>query len=144
MAELKTKENNASVTEFINKVEPEKRRMDAKELLKIFKKATGKRPKMWGDSIIGYGKYHYKHERSTQEGDWPLTGFSPRKARLSLYIMPGFNNDKIKKHLNKLGKHKTSVGCLYIKKLEDVDTNVLIELIKDSVDIMKEQYEVYS
>jgi hypothetical protein len=85
---------------------------------------------MWGPAIVGFGKYHYKSERSTQEGDWPLTAFSPRKQSLTLYLLPGF--DKYKELLGKLGKHKTSKGCLYINKLSDVDEKILKELISTS------------
>ena len=90
--------------------------------------ASGEKPKMWGTAIVGYGQYHYKSERSTQEGDWPLTGFSPRKQALTLYIMSGFaENEELRA---KLGKHTKSVGCLYIKKLSDVDIAILDKLIK--------------
>lgn len=140
MAELKTKQNDASVEEFLNAVENETRRKDAFELLKIFKKATGMEPKMWGSSIVGYGLYHYKSERSKQEGDWPLTGFSPRKQNLTIYIMPGF--DKYKDLLDKIGKCKTSVSCLYVNKLEDIDIKILEKMIKDSVVVMKKTYGV--
>lgn len=142
MAELKTKKNNASVTQFINSVENEQRRKDAKELLKIFKDVTKMQPKMWGTSIIGFGSYHYKSERSKQEGDWPLTGFSPRKQSLSIYIMSGFKN--YKDELKKLGKCKTSVSCLYVNKLEDIDSKILKKMIKDSVAEMKKKYTVSS
>ena len=142
MAELKTKKNNASVSAFINKVPDEQKRKDAKELLKIFREATGKRPKMWGSSIIGYGQYHYKSERSSQEGDWPLIGFSPRKQQLSIYIMPGIKN--YPQYLKKIGKHKANLSCsgscLYIKKLEDVNVSVLKQLIKQSVKDMQKRY----
>lgn len=123
MAELKTKKTKKSVTAFIKGVEHEQRRKDAQQLLKVFKEATGMRPSMWGDSIIGYGKYHYKSERSAQEGDWPLTGFSPRKQNMTIYIMPGFKN--YQPLLRKLGKHKTSVSCIYVNTLDDIDTKVL-------------------
>ena len=140
MAELKTQKNKASVAKFLNAIEDEQKRKDSKELLKIFKEVTGEKPCMWGDSIIGFGSYHYKYERSGQEGDWPLTGFSPRKQRISVYIMPGFS--KYESLLKKLGKHKVSKGsCLYIKKLEDIDTDVLVRIIKDSVDVMKKRYD---
>ena len=137
MAELKTKQNNASVAAFIKSVDHEQRRKDAKILLKVFKEATGITPKMWGESIIGYGKYHYKSDRSSQEGDWPLTGFSPRKASMSIYIMSGFK--KYGPQLKKLGKHKHTVCCLYINKVEDIDLKVLKEIIVDSVKIMKKR-----
>lgn len=139
MAELKTKATKASVTDFIRKVPDEKKRKDASVLLKIFKDITGEKPKMWGASIIGFGSYHYESERSAQKGDWPLTGFSLCKQNLTLYIMPGFfeHADLLKK----LGKHKKSVGCLYINKLEDVDLGVLKQIIKRSFMTMKKRYE---
>jgi hypothetical protein len=127
MSTLKTTVNDANVEDFINKVDDETKRKDSFTLLEIYKKLTGEKPKMWGSSIIGFGKYHYKSERSTQEGDWPLAAFSPRKQNLTLYFMPGF--DSYTELLSKLGKHKTSVGCLYIKKLSDVDQAVLEKLI---------------
>ena len=95
---------------------------------------------MWGSSIVGFGMYHYKSERSSQEGDWPLTGFSPCAQNLTVYIMPGFK--KYGTLLKKLGPHKTSVGCLYIKKLDDVDRKVLFELVKTSVRNMRKKYRV--
>ncbi len=139
MAEIKTKATKASVAAFIASVPDEAKRSDAKALLKIFKEATGFTPKLWGTSMIGYGKYHYKSERSTQEGDWPLTAFSPRKQNLTIYIMPGFK--KYGDIMKKLGKHTTSVGCLYIKKLADVDSEVLSKLIKRSVADMKKRHK---
>jgi len=138
MAELKTKKNKASVTQFIAGVDDEQKRKDSKELLKIFKEVTKMPPVMWGSSIIGYGSYHYKSERSKQEGDWMLTGFSPRKQALSIYIMSGF--DKYTEMLRKLGKYKHSRGCLYVKKLEHIDIPVLKKLIKTSVADMKKMY----
>lgn len=138
MAELKTKANKASVKDFLNKVESVEKRKDTFTLLSLFEKITGEKPVMWGSSIVGFGKYHYKSERSKQEGDWPITGFSPRKQNLTLYIMSGFkkNQDLLKK----LGKHKTSVGCLYLNKLSDVDLGVLEKIIKDSVKQMRKNY----
>lgn len=138
MSDLKTTVNDANVTEFINKVADETKRKDSFVLLDMFSRITGQEPKMWGSSIIGFGKYHYKSERSKQEGDWPLTGFSPRKQNLTLYIMPGFDN--YADLLKKLGKHKTSVGCLYINKLPDVDLGVLEELVKKSFLEMKAEH----
>ncbi len=132
MSTLKTLPNNASVQDFINAVADETKRADSIELLELFKETTGEEPKMWGTSIIGFGQYHYKSERSTQEGDWPLIGFSPRKQNLTIYLTPGFNG--LDKLLSKLGKHKTSVSCLYINKLSDVDMKVLKEIIKQSFD----------
>lgn len=125
---IKTLVNDASVTDFIEKVEDETKKSDSYKLLKIFEKITGEKPKMWGSSIIGFGQYHYKSERSRQEGDWMLTGFSPRKANLTLYILAGPAN--YTELLEKLGKHKSSVGCLYIKRLSDVDEKVLEKLIE--------------
>lgn len=138
MGNIKTTVNDASVEDFINKVPDEVRKQDSFILLKLFSKITGENPKMWGSSIIGFGKYHYKSERSKQEGDWPLTGFSPRKQNLTLYIMQGFAD--YQDVLNDLGKHKTSVSCLYINKLADVDMAVLEKLIKKSYDEMKNKY----
>lgn len=139
MAELKTKKTKASVREFIDAIEDSQKRDDARALLKIFKDVTKKQPVMWGSSIIGFGQYHYKSERSSQEGDWPLTGFSPRKQNISIYIMPGFS--KYQSLLKKLGKYKVSGGsCLYIKRLEDVDVRVLKELILDSVRVMQQRH----
>lgn len=139
MAELKTKVSNASVGAFIKSVEDSQKQKDCRALLTIFKEATREKPKLWGDSIIGFGSYHYESKRSAQKGDWPLTGFSPRKQNLTLYIMPGF---KLYGDLmEKLGTYKTSVSCLYIKKLTDIDVAVLSKLIKRSVVDMKKQYQ---
>ena len=132
--ELKTKVNAASVEGFLNSVTDEQKREDCFEILKIMKQVTKEAPKMWGSSIVGFGSYHYKGA-SGREGDWLLTGFSPRKENLTLYIMGGF--DLHKDLLKKLGKHKTSVGCLYIKKLGDVDKKVLKELVAESVKTTK-------
>ena len=139
MAELKTQKTKVSAAAFINSVENPQRRADAKELLRIFKEATGMKPAIWGTSIVGYGSFHYKSERSTQEGNWPLTGFSPRKANLTVYIMSGFKGSA--SLLKKLGKHKVSGGsCVYISKLSDIDETVLKALIKQSVGHMQKRY----
>lgn len=138
MAEIKTQKNKTSVLDFINSVEDVVKRQDSLNLLEIFKQCTGDEPAMWGTSIVGYGSYHYKSERSSQEGDWPMIGFSPRKQNLTIYIMPGF--DRFKDELAKLGKHKTSVSCLYIKKLADVDEKTLKKIITDAYQSMKKQY----
>lgn len=130
MSELKTKVNEASVDDFINLVDDAVKKQDSYDLLEMFSRLTGEQPKMWGTSIIGYGQYHYRSERSSQEGDWMLTGFSPRKQNLTLYIMHGFEN--YTDLLDKLGKHKTSKGCLYVRKLSDVDRSVLEEIISRS------------
>lgn len=130
MTELKTQKNATNVLDFINKVDDEAKKQDSLSLLTIFEECTGEKPAMWGSSIIGFGSYHYKSERSNQEGDWPLTGFSPRKQNLTIYISTGF--DSYATELEKLGKCKTSKGCLYIKRLSDVNLNTLKFLIKDS------------
>lgn len=133
----KTVPTKASVSKFINAVDHEVRRSDAKKLLAMFKELTGEKPVMWGDSIVGFGQYHYKYD-SGREGDMCMTGFSPRKSNLSLYVMDGFKErDAL---LAKLGKHKTSVACLYINKLSDVDEKVLRNLIKKSYQHMKKKY----
>ena len=128
MAELKTRLTRASVEKFLEGIKDEKKRQDCYQLLKIMKKATKAEPKMWGTSIIGFGDYHYVYA-SGREGDWFITGFSPRVQNLTLYTMGGFDRDVLKR----LGKYKTGKGCLYINKLEDVDTKVLDELITKSV-----------
>lgn len=140
MAELKTKVNDASVEDFINSVDKEQRRKDGFTLLKLFTKLTGEQPKMWGTSIIGFGKFHYKSERSSQEGDWPLVGFSPRKQSLTLYVLPMYEKGDYSDLLEKLGKHKSSVSCLYINKLADVDMGVLEKIIKKSYIDSKKRY----
>lgn len=132
MSTIKTLVNDASVEDFINTVDGEVKKADAFKLLEMHKKVTGEKPKMWGASMIGFGQYHYKSQRSSQEGDWPLAAFSPRKQNLTLYIMPGFND--YSDLLSKLGKHKTSKGCLYINRLADIDIDVLEKLIKRSYD----------
>ncbi len=139
MAEPKTKPTSQSVAEFLSKVEPEQKRQDSFRLLELFEEITGEKAVMWGESIVGFGKYHYKSERSRQEGDWMLVGFSPRKQNLTLYILHG---NKDNPALDKLGRHKTSNsgmgGCLYINKLSDVDEKVLGKLIETSYRSMKE------
>ena len=127
---IKTKVSDGSVDDFIHSVENETRRQDGFKLLEIYQRVTGESAKMWGTSMIGFGQYHYKSDRSKQEGDWPLTAFSPRKQNLTLYVMPYYSGLKLDNLLAKLGKHKTSKGCLYINKLADVDLNVLEEIIK--------------
>lgn len=128
-AELKTQANTASVSAFIDKQDAEVA-ADCRTIIKLMKKATGEEPKMWGATIVGFGRYAYKGA-SGREGEWMLTGFSPRKANLSLYILTGL--DKSAALLKKLGKHTTGKGCLYIKRLSDVDLNVLDELIAKGV-----------
>ncbi len=140
MAELKTKHNNGDVMAFINSVADENKRNDCLALLKLMKKATKTEPAMWGDSIVGFGSFHYKSEKSRQEGDWYMTGFSPKKQNLSIYIIPGFGG--YTELMKKLGKYKISAGsCLYINKLADVDEKILTELISLSFKQMKEKYK---
>ena len=141
MAELKTQKTKVDAKDFIDQVEDEQKKSDSKMLIKIFSDVTGEKPVMWGASIIGFGQYHYKSERSKQEGDWPLVAFSPRKQNITLYIMAGFG--EYQELLKKIGKHKTSTGsCLYIKRLSDIDVEVLKKLIKLSFDHMKEKHGV--
>ena len=128
MAELKTKATDTNVDDFLQGIKDEKKREDCYQILKIMKKATKAEPKMWGTSIIGFGDYHYKYATG-RENDWFVTGFSPRAQNLTLYMMGGWDQELLKQ----LGKYKTGKGCLYIKKLEDVDTNVLHDLITASV-----------
>jgi hypothetical protein len=130
MAELKTKLNDASVDEFIDNITDEQRRADCRAALKLMKKVTGAKPKMWGATIVGFGSYHYKYA-SGREGDWFQVGFSPRKQNLTLYIMDGFA--KYDELMAKLGKHKTGKSCLYVNKFADIDLAVLRELIEASV-----------
>ncbi len=139
MAELKTKATKKSALAFIRGIEDEQKRADGLALLKIFATATGEKPVMWGEAIVGYGSYHYESERSAQKGDWPLTGFSPRKAALTVYIMPGFA--EYAGLLKDLGKFKISGGsCIYIKRLTDINTDVLTKLIKRSVADMRKRH----
>ena len=139
MAGNKTKVTTASVASFLNDIADKQKRADAKKVAAIMRKATGCRAKMWGSSIVGYGKYHYKYA-SGREGDWALTGFSPRKRDLTVYIMPGFT--PFETLMNRLGKYKTGKSCLYINKLADIDESVLEELISESVKLMRERYSV--
>jgi hypothetical protein len=143
MAELKTKLNDASVTGFLNRIGDEQKRRDAFVILKMMGAVTKAKPKMWGSSIVGFGNYHYKYA-SGREGDWFITGFSPRKQNLTLYFHGGF-----KRHaalLTKLGKHKISGGaCLYVNKLDDIHLPTLRQLIRVSVwdmkKLSKQQYQ---
>ena len=134
MAELKTKKNDASVVDFLNSVENERRREDSFAVLKLMEEVTGEEPVMWGTSIVGFGSYHYKYA-SGREGDWMAIGFSPRKQSLTLYMMSGFS--KYEEILIRLGKYKTGKSCLYINRIEDIDIDVLTELIESSVNYLK-------
>jgi hypothetical protein len=133
MAKIKTTQNDASVEDFLNSVENERKRKDSFAILELMRKVTGEEPKMWGTSIVGFGSYKYKYA-SGHEGEAALTGFSPRKQNLMLYIMAGFDNFEALRA--KLGKHKTGKACLYINKLDDVDIPTLRKLVKESYDHM--------
>lgn len=133
---LKTQPTGASVEAFLKKATEGDRREDCRALIRLMKGITRKEPQMWGTSIVGFGSYHYKYA-SGREGDWMLTGFSPRKRDLTLYIMSGFS--RYPDLMAKLGKHKTGVSCLYIKQLADVDRKVLKELITASVAHVKKR-----
>ena len=137
MAKLKTSENDFKPEDFIDDLRDEQQKADCKKLITIFRKASGAKPKMWGNSIIGFGKYHLVYE-SGREFDWMLCGFSPRKGKMSLYIMTGFA--KYGDYLQKLGKHKTGKSCLYLKSLADADEDVLFNMVKDSCDYLKNKY----
>jgi len=139
MAEIKTKATTISVKKFIESVEDEQKRKDSFQLVKMMEKITGEKPKMWGPSIIGFGKYEYRYE-SGHGGEMCVVGFSPRKAAITIYILMGF--DKTPELLKKLGKHKVSKACLYIKRLSDIDLKILEELVKMSVKEIK-SYKVY-
>jgi hypothetical protein len=134
MAELKTKLNDASVEDFLNKIDDQNKREFSFKILDLMKKVTKAEPKMWGTSIIGFGTYRYKY-KSGQEGDWMQVGFSPRKQAMTLYIMSGFS--RYEELLSKLGKFKTGKSCLYLKKEEDLNFKVLKELVSQSVKYIK-------
>ncbi len=137
MAELKTKKNDANVKEFIDAIDDEIKRDDCRKILEMMRNAIKCEPRMWGASLVGFGEYHYKYD-SGREGDWFRTGFSPRKQNITIYIMNGC--DRYEELLSKLGKHSTGKSCLYIKRLSDVDTKVLNELIIESVRYFEKKY----
>ncbi|HEU5135008.1 MAG TPA: DUF1801 domain-containing protein [Steroidobacteraceae bacterium] len=136
MAENKTKPTKVSVAAFLKKAATGQQLKDSLELMKLFKELTGKPAKMWGASIVGFDSYHYVYE-SGREGDAPLIGFSPRKSALVLYVTPGREATGLEA---KLGKHKASAGCLYIKSLDDIDRAVLRKLAKASIDALRRRY----
>ncbi len=141
MSEIKTKPSDLDIDKFLLTVEPEKKRTDSIELKKLFDSVVQEKASLWNNNMIGYGSYHYKSERSRQEGDWPLTGFSPRKQYIAVYIMSGVNN--YKELLDKLGKYKISSGsCIYVNKLEDINLDTLGKIISASVADMKKLYKV--
>lgn len=138
MAENKTKETDNSVEDFINAVENERKRQDSFELVRLFEEISGFGPKMWGDSIIGFGSYHYKYD-SGREGDFLLIGFSPRKSAISLYLSCDIEGQHAPL-LSNLGKFKNGKGCIYVKKLEDINLEVLKKLVKASIDFTLAKY----
>ena len=139
MAEIKTKQTEADVFEFIRAfADTDQKRQDSYELIRIMQEFTGFEPKMWGPSIIGFGKYHYKSERSSQQGDWPLVGFSPRKAAISLYVYTG--SPQHAHLLDGLGKFKMGKACIYIKKLADINIEQMKVLMQASIDFLHEKY----
>lgn len=137
MYEQKTKETDHSVIEFIEKIESVKKKEDAYKLLDIFSEVTGYEAKMWGTSIIGYGSYHYKYATG-HEGDAPIVGFSPRKAKFTLYMT--LEDEKREELLQRFGKHTSGKGCIYINKLADVDVEVLKELIHQTAEFVQKTY----
>ncbi len=137
MSDLKTRPTDASVDAYLEQIADEARREDCRTLVRIMKKVTGAKPRMWGTSIVGFGTYHYKYA-SGREGDWPLTGFSSRQRDLTLYIMAGFS--RYEELMAKLGKHKTGKSCLYVKRLSDIDLEVLERLVTASVKRTREAH----
>lgn len=139
MSELKTKQTDADVVEFINSfANTEQKRQDSFVLLKFMQDITGFEPKMWGPTMIGFGSYHYKSDRSRQEGDWPLVGFSPRKAAISLYVYTGMPEHEYL--LKDLGKFKMGKACIYVKKLSDINLDVLENIMKETIRFLNERY----
>jgi hypothetical protein len=139
MAALKTQPTSQSVSDFLSTVEDKKMRAECRVVAKMMREATGKRARMWGTSIVGFGSYDYKYA-SGREGSWPIVGYSPRSKNLSIYIMPGFS--KFDKLMGQLGNYKTGKSCLYVKTLDDVDQKKLQALIDGSVKLMKKMYPV--
>jgi hypothetical protein len=131
LADLKTQPNDRSVEDFLNRIEDENKRLDSFKLLELMQSVTGEQPRMWGDSIVGFGSYHYRYA-SGREGDWFLAGFSPRKQSLTLYIMAGF--DQYQSLMAGLGRYTTGKSCLYVKKLDDIDYDTLRELVRLSAE----------
>jgi hypothetical protein len=141
MAEIKTKPVDSDIEKFLMTVEPEKRRADSIKIKKLFDSVIKEKPALWNNNMIGYGSFHYKSERSSQEGDWPLTAFSPRKQNITIYIMSGARN--YESLLKELGKYKISTGsCIYINKIEDINPEILKKIISSSVSDMKKKYKI--
>lgn len=141
-AENKTKPTIVAPADYVEALDHPQRKADGKVLLDWFSDVTGLKPKMWGPSLIGYGRYHYRYE-SGREGDMLMTGFSPRKASLVFYIMPGNDTAALQEKLARLGKHKTGKGCLYVNKLSDIDMNVLGEIVRAGMDFLSANYETF-
>jgi len=141
MGEIKTRPVDLDIDKFLAAVEPEKKRADSIELKNLFDSVVKEKASLWNNNMIGYGSFHYKSEHSRQEGDWPLTGFSPRKQYIAVYIMSGVNN--YKELLSKLGKYKISSGsCIYINKIEDINPDILKNIISASVSDMTKKYKI--
>ena len=139
MAELKTKQHDGDVFEFITTfANTEQKRVDSFEIVKLMQKVTGHSPKMWGTSMIGFGSYHYKSHRSRQEGDWPLVAFSPRKAAISLYVFSG--NPEHEYLLKDLGKYTIGKACIYVKRLSDIDLEALERLMSATIEFLEDKY----
>lgn len=138
--ENKTQPTKVNPKTYISSIDHPKRKEDGLVLLDFFNRVTGLKPVMWGPSIIGYGRYHYKYE-SGREGEFLITGFSPRKTALTVYILPGYQD--MHEELSRLGKHRTGRSCLYINKLEDIDMDVLQEIVLNGLEYMRENYETW-
>jgi hypothetical protein len=139
MSESKTKQTNIDVNDFIiSFADNDQKRKDSYELIKLMKEITGSEPKMWGPSIIGFGSFHYKSEKSRQEGDWPLIGFSPRKAAISLYVYTGAKEHEYL--LKGLGKYKIGKVCIYVKKLSDINLDILNRLARETINFLQSKY----
>lgn len=136
MAEIKTKPGQENITDFLNSITPESKKKDAFQLLELFQKITGLQPQLWGGAIVGFGKYEYQ-QKGGQKGEWFLAGFAPRKSNISLYTMAGF--EQYESLLQKLGKYKTGMGCLYVNKLVDVDLKILEKIASASFEEMKKK-----
>lgn len=143
MAELKTKQHDGDVFDFINTfANTDQKRSDSIELVKLMQKVSGYPPKMWGPTIIGFGSYHYASERSAQEGDWPLVGFSPRKAAISLYVYTGSPDHEYL--LKDLGKFTMGKACIYVKRLSDINLDALEQLMHASIEFLQDKYRHFS
>ncbi len=141
-AENKTKPTGVKPEDYVEALDHPQRKADAKVLLKWFPEVTGLRPKMWGPSLIGYGRYRYTYD-SGREGEMMMTGFSPRKANLVFYILPGYQGDSMKEKLDRLGKYKHGKSCLYVTRLSDVDMDVLREIVEEGFRYMRTNYQTW-